>query len=169
MELSMEYKRVDFHDKKIFTQVMTDLLAVYDNHCIYVTNPDNLFNGSYDWDNIDVKKMLDSNDYKTFMSYDPREAIKYVHQTLGNDVMKKYRELGRDKAVSYLVVVEEYPFEGEDNYLVRGIIRGDMEGYAFSFNQEYKESIPKDKFEIYSRLDGNEEDLPKVYKKRRNK
>ena len=165
--MEKDYKRLDMNDKATFTQEMQNMLDVWDNHCIYICNPNHLFKENKEWDNIDINKMLEMNDYEKFLTFDFKEAFKYVHNRLGHAVMEEIKDKGRDNAVSYLAVVENYLYEGEDNYLVRGIIRGDINGYSLLFNPEYKLAIPKTSAEAVLRIDGNDEYLPEVYKKRR--
>ncbi len=77
------------------------------------------------WDDIDIERMIRINDYQTFITSDCRLAFKYVHQRLGHQIMNEVKKGKKNEAVSYLAIVERYTFDfdGEDNYLVRGIIR----------------------------------------------
>lgn len=152
---------------KEFSDAMSNLLSVWDNHCIYICHPNHVINLNKDWDDINIKKMFKINDYKTFISFDYREAFAYVHKRLGSDVMAQARSKGKDKAVSYLAVVEKYLFEGEDNYLVRGIIKGDINGYSVMFNPEFAKTIPNNIFEKVLRLSDDDSVIPETYKKRR--
>lgn len=66
----------------------------------------------------------------------------------------------------YLAVVEEYSEENTTNYLVRGIVRKDTEGYAICFNPEFEKTIPHTIEERVSRLSGKNN--PKIYKKKQS-
>lgn len=165
--METNYTRLDMEDRETFTKTMNNMLEVWDNHSIYICHPNQIFKEKVEWDNIDINKMFESGNYETFLTFDFKEAFKYVHNRLGKAIMEEIKEKGRDNAVSYLVVVERYSYEGEDNYLVRGLIRGDIKGYSVLFNPEFIKAIPKTTIEATLRIDGDEEYLPETYKKRR--
>ena len=66
----------------------------------------------------------------------------------------------------YLAVVEEYNNENNPNYLIRGIVRKDNDGYAICFNPEFEKTIPHTIEERVSRLSGKNN--PKIYKKKQS-
>lgn len=137
-----------------------NILSVWDDgHRIHICHPNHLFAGvkpitrdvskmvNINWDDIDVSKMLRINDYKTFILPDCQMAFRYVHKRLGNQVMQEVKKGNKDSAVSYLVVVEEYNSHDTAYYLVRGIIRGDYQGYSVAFNPQFKNTLPKSLWE----------------------
>ncbi len=160
-------------------KLMENMLSVWDNHCIHICHPNHLFAGAkpitadvremvnINWDDIDVEKMLRINDYKTFITPDCSQAFKYAHQCLGHQIMNEVKKGNRNGAISYLVVVERYTFDYEDNYLVRGIIRGDYEGYSIAFNPEYQKTIPQSIWEKSLRMSDHE--IPTAYLIKRKK
>lgn len=166
-----------FIDKKGKELIKNMLMVLDSDHCIHICHPNHLFAGKgpitrenreirrINWDNIDVEQMRRINGFKTFISEQP--AFNYVHDRLGHQIMKKIVQGKKENAVSYLVAVEEYPFEGEDNYLVRGIIRGDAEGYSLAFNPEYEKTIPTEILDMYERSNGNT--IPGAYLVKRRK
>ena len=161
-------------------KLMIDMLSVYDNHAIYICHPNHIFEGTkpinrdvremayIDWDDIDVDKMYRINDYEIFLSPDPNRAFKYVHSRLGHQVTQEINKGNKDTAVSYLVVVEKYIYDCQENFLVRGIIKGDKDGYSIAFNPEYEETIPKSVFEKGLRM-GDHETPAQYLVKRPNK
>lgn len=174
--MSKSYIRLDINDKSSFSKVMDNMLSVWDNHSIYICHPSHIFRDcsdfenveAIDWDCIDVNKMFKKNNYKSFLSFDHRDAFRYVHKRLGSEIMGQAATKGKDAALSYLAVVERYRLNNKDNYLVRGIIRGDMTGYSIAFNPEYESAIPNDIFEKFLRIDEDEDSLPHIYRIERN-
>ncbi len=160
-------------------KLMEDMLSVWDNHCIYICHPNHLFAGAkpitadvremanINWNDIDIERMLRINDYKTFITPDCSQAFRYVHERLGHQIMNEVKRGNKNGAVSYLVVVERYTFDYEDNYLVRGIIRGDYDGYSITFNPEYQKAIPQSTWEKSLRLGDHE--IPAAYLVKRKK
>ena len=165
--MNKNYIRLDMEDKENLKKYMRNILEVWDNHCIYICPPSTIFSDKKEWNNIDVDKMLRVGDYKTFLNLSVKEAYNYVQNRLGHELMEQIKEKGRDNAESYLAVVEQYLLDGESNYLVRGIIRGDINGLSVLFNPEYIEAIPKTPIEAFLRADGDESVYPKVYQKHR--
>lgn len=171
----LEYKRIDYKKGKGFTkegqELFSDMLSVIDDcHCIHICHPNHLFNTKYligtsleidrvNWEDLDIDRMKEIGDYKTFIMSDVKEAFRYVHKRLGHQIMKKI-ELGQEEQ-SYLVVVEQYFLDNEENYLVRGIIKGDKSGYSMAFNPEYRKTIATNIWERSIRFSGNE--VPSVY------
>lgn len=171
----VEYKSLEYKKGEGFTkegqELFSNMLSVIDDgHCIHVCHPNHLFNTKYvigtnleldkvNWEDIDIFKMMEVGDYKTFVMPDVKEAFRYVHKRLGHQVMKKI-ELNQNEK-SYLVVVEQYLLDGEDNYLVRGIIRGDRNGYSMAFNPVYEKTIATNIWEKSIRFSGNE--VPEAY------
>lgn len=176
---TLEYKRIEYKKGEGFTQegqeYFSNMLTVIDDgHCIHVCHPNHLFNTRYvignslefdriNWEDLDIDKMKEIGDYKTFIMPDVKEAFRYIHKRLGHQIMKKI-ELGQDEQ-SYLVVVEQYYLDGEENYLVRGIIKGDKNGYAMAFNPEYEKSITTNVWERSIRFSGNEVAGPYLVKR----
>lgn len=68
----------------------------------------------------------------------------------------------------YLAVVEEYSEENTTNYLVRGIVRKDTEGYAVCFNPMFEKTIPISIEEKVSRLSGSTKSTVYMKKKLQN-
>lgn len=156
-------------------KIISDLLTVFDNgHCIYVCHPNHIFGGAplltedvYDinnvnWDYINIDNMKDKNDFKEFLM--PDEAFKYITKRLQHMLKKNIGQ--NSKRNVYLTVIEQYPIYYQNNYLVRGIIKADVESLYVAFNPEYEQVIPKSNFERGLRYSGN--DTPKIYLKRRN-
>ena len=110
-----------------------------------------------------------NNDYKTFITFSTKDAFVYAQNRIRHNFETQVAKNGIDNAISYVAVVERYRFEGEDNYLVRGIIRYDKDGYSVLFNPEYVEAMPKNAFDEWLQLDDDEDNIPNAYKKRRNK
>lgn len=176
---TVNYRRLNYSKEEGFDSeskdMFNDLLSVWDDgHCIHICHPNHIFATKYldadnhdlqrvNWDEIDFAKMVQIGDYKTFILPDCKEAFRYVHKRLGSQIMKKM-ELEEDE-VSYLAVLEKYRLDGEDNYLLRGIIRGDKEGYAIGFNPEYEQVIPKSIWEKSVRFSGNEVLSPYLVKR----
>ena len=144
---------------------MQDMLSVWDDaHCIHICHPNHIFDNiinkdnrtidTIDWDNIDIDKMFNKKDYKTFILPSIKDAFRYVHKRLGNEIMTELKKGNKD-VTSYLVVIEKYNIEWDNYYLVRGIIKGDKEGYSLAFNPEYEKVIPKSVWERSMRFSGN--------------
>ena len=161
-------------------KIIEDILSVWDDgHCIYICHPNHIFAGNklitkdnreiknINWNDIDINKMFRINDYKTFISPEYYEAFKYIHNRLGHQILGEVKKGNKDTAVSYLAVVEKYRFDYEDYYLIRGIIRGDYEGYSIAFNPEYQNTIPKSVWDKSLRFSGHE--VPKIYSLKRKK
>lgn len=171
----LKYRNIEYKKGEGFTkegqELFKDMLSVIDDgHCIHICHPNHLFNTKYvignsleidriNWEDIDVNKMIEIGDYKTFIMPDVKESFRYVHKRLGHQILKKI-ELNQDEQ-SYLVVLEEYILDGESNYLVRGIIKGDKNGYSMAFNPEYEKTIASNVWERSIRFSGNE--VPAVY------
>ena len=119
------------------------------------------------WNDIDIEKMFRINNYGTFILPECNEAFKYVHNRLGHQIMREVKKGNKDTAVSYLAVVEKYRFDYDDYYLIRGIIRGDYEGYSIAFNPEYQKVIPKSIWDKSLRFSGHE--VPNIYCLKRKK
>ena len=157
------------HDK------ISNLFTIFDDgHSIYICHPNHIFREnsiinkethditSINWDDIDPSKMLEKGNCKQFIMSDP--AWKYTIKRLSN-MIKKHKGVSLSKANGHLAVVEKYTFEYEDNYIVRGIVKGDQQSLYIAFNPEYEESIPKSTFEKGLRYSGRE--TPKLYLKSR--
>lgn len=180
---SIDFARLQSDEKTILKeqgrQFMRGMLGVWSNNCIHICHPNHLFAGTklltkdvrelvnVNWDDIDIEKMLDKKDYKTFVSDDWSRAFRYVHKRLGHQIMNEIKNGNEDGAVSYLAVVEEYADEYGKHYLVRGIIRGDSEGYSVAFNPEYQKTIPCSIWEKALRMGDNE--TPAAYLAKRPK
>lgn len=169
-----EFKRLDLKNKEESGKVMKELLDVWNNNCIYIChpnhldiNPDEIING--DWDNINVDKMFEKGDYQTFITFQCDLAYNYLKNRLINDFKMQLAKKDPDNAICYLVVLEGYRYNSEDNYLVRGIVRADRLGMSVAFNPEYEKIIVRNPFEIGLRLGDDERSLPEAYKKSRRK
>lgn len=180
---SVYFKELENKKGSIFTEEgkrqMEDMLSVWDDdHCIYITHPNHIFKGAklitpdtreikhVNWNHINIERMFKINQIQTFVSFDCTEAFRYVHRCLGNQIMKEAKK-GNQNIVCHLAVVEQYRFEYENYYLVRGLIRGDYNGYKIAFNPEYEGTTPKNAFEKSLRLSGGE--IPKIYCLKRTK
>ncbi len=158
-------------------KLMEDMLAVYDNNAIYICHPNHLFAGakpltkdvrtmgSINWDDLDPDKMLRIGECPSFNSPNCQAAFSYIHKLLGHQIMSALQKGDKANAISYLAVVESYVFDYETYYIVRGIIRGDAEGYSLAFNPEYQKTIPTSTFEKGLRFGNNE--TPEIYLKKR--
>ena len=180
---TLQFSRLGSDKKTILDEEgkksMEDMLAVWDNHSIHICHPNHIFAGAkpitadvremanINWDDIDVAKMIRINDFQTFVSPDCSKAFRYVHERLGHQIMGEVKKGNKDGAVSYLVVLEQYPFDHDNYYLVRGIIRGDYEGYSLAFNPEYQATIPKSVWERSLRMGDHE--IPAAYLVKRKK
>ena len=176
---SLKYKRIQYKKGEGFSkegqELFNDMLSVIDDgHCIHICHPNHLFNTKYvigtsldfdriNWDDIDIDKMVSVGDYKTFIMPDAKESFKYVHKRLSHQIIKKI-DSGQEEQ-SYLVVVEQYTIDGEYSYLVRGIIKGDKEGYSMAFNPEYEKAISSNVWEKSIRFTGNEVATPYLVKR----
>ena len=180
----INYERLESVKGSIFNEngkkVIQDILSVWDDgHCIYICHPNHIFAGAklitkdnreienINWNDIDIEKMYRINDYVTFILPECHDAFKYVHNRLGHQILREVKKGNKDTVVSYLAVLEKYPFDYEDYYLIRGIIRGDYEGYSIAFNPEYQNTIPKSVWDKSLRFSGHE--IPKVYCLKRKK
>ena len=94
----------------------------------------------------------------------PGAAWQYTTSRLKH-MIENYKGIVLREVTGHLAIVEKYPFNSCDNYLVRGIIKADPEAVYMAFNPEYEEAIPKSTFEKGLRLGGRE--TPKVYQKER--
>lgn len=119
------------------------------------------------WNDIDIERMFRIKEYKTFLTPDCSQTFRYVHSRLGNQIMRGISQKNGEYAISYLAIVEQYTFDYEDNYLVRGIIRGDREGYSIAFNPEYQKTIPQSIWEKSLRMSDHE--IPSAYLVKRKK
>ncbi len=176
---NVHYKNIEYKKGEGFTkegqELFNDMLSVIDDgHCIHICHPNHLFNTKYvigtsleldriNWEDFDIDRMTEVGDYKTFVLPNVQEAFRYVHKRLGHQIMKKI-ELGQEEQ-SYLVVVEQYLLDGEYSYLVRGIIRGDKNGYSVAFNPEYEKGIAGNIWEKSIRFSGNEVAGPYLVKR----
>lgn len=176
---SVTYKRAKYIKDEGFDkeakEMFSGMLGVWDDgHCIHICHPNHIFIDKYltqdnhdirqvNWDSIDFEKMVQIGDYKTFIMPDSGQAFKYVHKRLSHQVLKKQQE-GIDE-ISFLVILEKYRLDGEDQYLVRGLIRGDKEGYSLGFNPEYEKVIPKSIWEKSIRFSGSEVPSPYLVKR----
>lgn len=165
----MEYTKVDLNNEAERAKVMGNLLRVWDNNCIYICHPNHISFTEDNWDDIDPEKMLKENDYRIFHTFGSNEAFKYLYRRMAHDVNKQIDEKGKENALSLLAVVEGYRYNGEDNFLLRAIVRGDASGMSICFNPEFEETIPKSYAEQWLRLDGDEDSLPDIYKKSRKR
>lgn len=165
----MEYKKVDFNNKEELRNIMGYLLNVWDNNCIYICHPNHISFKSDNWDDFDSMKMFKIHDYQSFITFELNEAYKYLYGRMAHDINKQIKEKGKDKAISYLAVVERYLYNGEDNYLLRGIVRGDKDGMSVCFNPEFEETIAKTPADIWLRIDGDKDSLPNIYQKTRKR
>lgn len=182
--LSIYYEKLESKKRTIFDEngkkLIQEMLSVWDDgHCIYICHPNHIFAGAkpitkdvreiknINWNEIDVEKMYRINEYKTFVSSEYNEAFKYIHNHLGHQIMQEVKKGNKKTAISYLTVIEKYHFDYEDYYLVRGIIRGDYEGYSIAFNPEYQKVIPQSIWEKSLRFSGCE--IPNAYCLKRKK
>jgi len=156
---------------------MQDMLSVWDDeHCIHITNPNNLFNNInvtneieyIDWDNIDTEKMFNKKDYQTFILPSIQDAFLYIQNKLGKEIINELKN-GNENACSFLAVIEKYPINNENYYIIRGIIKGDKDGYSLAFNPEYEKAIPKSTWEKSSRFSGSITPVPYTLKRRVNR
>lgn len=176
----LNFIRLENKKSEIFNEegkkCIENILSVWDDsHCIFICHPNHLFTESkfrqnarkvpnnINWNNIDINKMFQINNYKMFISPNCHDAFKYVHNRLRYEIMKKENI----NFATYLVVVEQYIFDYEDNYIVRGIIKGDWDGYSIAFNPEYQKTVPQSIFEKSIRFSGNE--IPNIYCQKRKK
>ena len=158
-------------------EMMQNMLSVWDDgHCIYICHPNHIFKENVltsevrniekiNWNNISIEKMFNKNDYKTFIFPTINDSFSYIHKRLGIVIMKEIKKGNKDSAISYVTVVEKYPLSGENFYIIRGLIKGDSEGYSVAFNPEYEKSLPKSIWEKSARFSGNE--VPKIYQLKR--
>ena len=153
-------------------KALTNLFTIFDDgHTIYVCHPNHIFHNiitpdieditNINWDDIDMNKMFEKNDYKEFFM--PDEAFRYTAKRLEH-MIKSKTKINRE-GLGHLAVIEKYLFDYSDYYLVRGIIKGDKEALYIAFNPEYENVIPKNIFEKNLRFVGRE--IPKVYLKER--
>lgn len=180
---TINFIRLESDKKTILTdegkKVMQDMLSVWDNHCIHICHPNHLFAGAkpltsdvremanINWNDIDIERMFRIKEYKTFLTPDCSQAFRYVHSHLGNKIMREISQKNGEDAINYLAIVEQYTFDYEDNYLVRGIIRGNREGYSIAFNPEYQKTIPQSIWEKSLRMSDHE--IPSAYLVKRKK
>lgn len=128
-------------------RLMLDMLSVWDNNIVFICNPNHIFTvdineeKSYiNWNDIDVEKMFKANDFKMFVTSNCSQASNYVQSRLKQQIQEVKKE-NKETAVSYLAVIEQYCVDGEYFYLVRGLIRKDVNGYSLAFNPEYEKSL----------------------------
>ena len=179
----VEYRKLKNHKKTILdsegTKAMQDLLSVWDHrHSIYIGHPNHVLSLkpisegnreiiNINWNDIDIDKMKRIGDYDSFYSENPQGAFKYVHNRLGHQIMKEVNNGRKEQAVSYLAVVEKYDFDSQFYYLLRGLIRGDYDGYSIALNPEYERTLPKSIWEKSLRFTGK--DIPTPYLTKRKK
>lgn len=161
LELALKDYLAEENDKSI----MQDILSVWDvSHSIQICPFSNISNlileGNKEvrinWDAINIEDKTSSENYASFYTSECNRAINYV-----NDYMF------RESKVDYLVVVEKYNFNYEDNYLIRGIIKLDHNGFLVAFNPEYKKTIPQTIWEKTLRFSGY--GVPDIYCLKREK
>jgi len=162
-------------DKKDINKIEA-MLSVLNNNCIYICHPNHIFSEpklitkdvkeikNVNWNDIDTEKMFRINDYKSFITPNCKEAFKYIHKRLGHQIMQ---DINNKDVSSYLAVVEQYIYDFEKYYIVRGIIKGDIEGYSIAFNPEYEKEIALSIWEKSLRISDNI--VPPIYKVRRKK
>ena len=171
--MAENFKRLDFSNKPEFARTMKNMLQVWEDHVLFVyPSPEDIsdsinLEGDIAWDEFAVDIALDRGPFFKFFSMDGESAIRTVHNYLRREVPAKAQTHGNADSSIYLVVAEKYPYEGEAYYLVRGVIRGDMSGYAIRYNPEYEATIPQDQFEEFARFDQADGSLPEAYRKRR--
>lgn len=136
---------------------ISKLFTIYDQgHSIILCHPDNIFNGSsiistetqeidsVSWDDVNEKKLpRNIKEYKTVET-----ALNSTKYFLNKQMAKS------TIPIAHLAVLEKYCYRGEDNYLVRGIVKKKEHNFYAVFNPEYEKSIPTSHIEKSVRKNG---------------
>lgn len=160
--------------------LIQDMLSVWDEcHCIYICHPNHVFGGPklltkdvkdikcVNWDDINIEEMFEIDSYGVFWDSDCSAAFKYIHNYMMPHIMKAVQKGNIENASRYLTIVEQYSYDNEDYYLIRGIVKGDNKGYSVAFNPEYQKAIPKTGLDKSLRFCGRE--VPQAYRLKRKK
>lgn len=153
--------------------LINDLLGVLESdHSVMICHPNHIFKNKpvtketpvitrINWDNINPLRMLQYADYGEFV--DVNKAYQFAHRRLRHQILPAINNGDKD-VVKYLAVVEKYVLDGEDNYVVRGLIKGDISSINIAFNPEYAKTITHD---IWSRgLRMGDHNTPELYLKK---
>ena len=155
--------------------LITDLLEVLESdHSICICHPNHIFKNKpvtknnpqitrINWDNIDPARMIKMGDYLNFV--DVNSAYRYAHNRLKHQLLPAIKQDDKD-ITKYLVVVEKYRYDNVDNYVVRGLIKGEPSSISIAFNPEYAKTITRDIWSKGLRMGDNE--TPNLYLKRQH-
>ncbi len=171
-ELHYEYgKGYDEESKAL----IRDLLEVLESdHSVMLCHPNHIFKNKpitknnqvitrINWDNINPLRMLQCADYGEFV--EAGKAYQFAHRRLRHQILPALKQ-GDSNVVKYLVVVEKYDFDNTDNYVVRGIIKGDANSISLAFNPEYAKTITRSVWEKGLRMGDN--NTPELYLKKQH-
>lgn len=129
------------------------LLTIYDDsNFLYICHPNNIFKseetfteiaknkGNINWNNIDLNKLFETNNYDVCTNNQNVNDRVFCHfYYYMPDEIRKYNDEG-DFAF-YHAIVEKYKYNNEDNFIVRGVLKEDKDGYYIAFNPEYEQAI----------------------------
>lgn len=171
---SLHYEQGIGYDEESKT-LIRDLLGVLESdHSVLICHPNHIFKNKpitkgnqtitrINWDNINPLRMLQYGDYGEYV--DVNKAYQFAHRRLRHQILPALDQGNKD-VVKYLAVVEKYVFDSVDNYVVRGLIKGDANSISIAFNPEYAKTITHD---IWSRgLRMGDNNTPELYLKKQH-
>jgi hypothetical protein len=118
---------------------MQRVLTISDGHTLYITHPNSLFSPKLDltgeelnvhWENIDFEAMLKYYNYRHFDAKSSKNALYCIRDLMTSKC--------RNGKTNHLVILERYLENGDDKFLVRGIVRFNGQGYAIALNPEFE-------------------------------
>ena len=170
----LHYELGHGYDGESKSLILGLLEVLESDHSVSICHPNHIFKNKpitknksqiarVNWDNIDPYYMQSIGDYATFV--DANEAYKYAHRRLRNQILSAIK-CGKKDVERYLVVVEKYLYDNSNNYVVRGIIKGNASGISIAFNPEYAKTITRDIWTKGLRLGDN--CTPELYLKKQH-
>ena len=149
-------------------KLLNRLVTINDNnHSVKIANPKYILEGTAS--TRDYHQRLIGVNWEGLKGHFPLLAVHPKHTISENLIINLTNEFynSNNKPV-YLAVVEEYNEENDTNYLIRGIIRKDTEGYAIAFNPTFEKTIPATIEEKISRLRGKSKSNAYMKRKSQN-
>lgn len=131
-----------------------------EGNMIYICHPSHLFETMLedsntkeikyvDFDNINVQKMINLNDFGRYSIIDqisPKKNNQFTYITKkASHMIKKYQEKGVSHFSYPFAILEEINSElSEPQYFVRGIIKCNQKGFSLAFNPLAVKELPQE-------------------------
>lgn len=162
--IQLEYDFLESENNEFTVESLKKLKALLtirrDGNIIYICHPKHLFESIIedvdtkeikyvDFDSINVKKMIELNDYGHYSIVEQicsttNNQFTYIMKKASH-MMKKYKEIGLSQ-FSYPFVILEQIYNGstEPQYYVRGIINCSQNGFSLAFNPLATKELPQE-------------------------